>query len=240
MIEHKTRQHFNNIAANYKEEIVDYIRDHLINKLWKLTSYCFPKNGKAIDIGCGDGTNIVFFRSKGINAIGVDFSEKLIKKGKERYPKLQSAIFKGDALNLQFQDNTFDIAFMIGVLHHIHSESKQISAVREALRVVKDNGIIIIRESNLINPFFRIFWNYVFPLTAKIDRFGGENWISAIHLSDLFTETLEKIFYFTFILSFTPQVLFPIASRFENFLEKSALKKLSAHYIVVLRKHKIH
>ena len=112
--------------------------------------------------------------------------------------------------------------------------------MREALRVVKDNGIIIIRESNLINPFFRIFWNYVFPLTAKIDRFGGENWISAKNLSDLFTETLEKIFYFTFIPSFIPEESTMLVGRFENFLEKSPLKKLSAHYIVVLRKNKIH
>ena len=145
-----------------------------------------------IDIGCGDGTNIAFFGYKGVNAVGVDVSKKLIKRGKQRYPQLQNVIFKGNALNLQFQDNTFDVAIMIGVLHHIYSKSDQTRAVREALRVVRDNGAVIIRESNLINPLFRIFWNYIFPLTAKIDRFGGENWISPKKLSGLFNEAIEN------------------------------------------------
>ena len=238
MVENKTKEHFNNIAKNYKEEIPDHTRDHLINKFWSLTSYCFSNNCKVIDIGCGDGTNIAFFGSKGVNAVGVDVSEKLIKRGKQRYPQLQNVIFEGNALNLQFQDNTFDVAIMIGVLHHIYSKSDQTRAVREALRVVRDNGAVIIRESNLINPLFRIFWNYIFPLTAKIDRFGGENWISPQKLSGLFNETIEKTFYFTFIPNFTPQVLIPLASRVEAFLENSPFKKISAHYAVVLKKQK--
>ena len=57
---------------------------------------------------------------------------------------------------------------MIGVLHHIYTRSDQQKAVGEALRVVKPGGRVLIRESNLKNPLFRIFWNYVFPLTAKM------------------------------------------------------------------------
>lgn len=220
------------------EEIPGHIRDHLITNLWGLICDYFSNTCKVIDIGCGDGSNVAFFRSKGVNAVGVDISEKLIKRGKERDPQLQDVIFEGDALNLQFQDNTFDIAVMIGILHHIHSRSDQHLAIREALRVVQNNRVVIIRESNLINPLFRIFWNYVFPLTAKIDRFGGENWISPKKLSGLFNEAIEKTFYFTFIPNFTPQVLIPLAGRVEAFLENSPLKKMSAHYAVVLKKHK--
>lgn len=240
MVGNKTIQHFNNIAENYKEEVPGHIRDHLINRLWSLASHYFSKNCKVLDIGCGDGTNIAFFRSKGVNAIGVDMSEKLLARGKERYPYLRNVIFPGDALNLQFQDNTFDIATMIGILHHVHSESEQITAIHEAIRVVKNNGAVIIRESNLINPLFRIFWNYVFPLTAKIDRFGGENWVSIKYLSDLFDETIDKTIYFTFIPSFMPKLLIPLAGRIEKFLENSPIKKMSAHYMVVLRKRKNH
>ena len=95
-------------------------------------------------------------------------------------------------MNLNFPENTFDIAFMIGILHHIHSRNEQVAAIQEAFRVVKNNGVVIIRESNLINPVFRVFWNYIFPLTAKIDKFGGENWISAKKISEIFSSKIEK------------------------------------------------
>lgn len=236
MKENNTKQHFNNIAENYYEEINGHIREHLINKWWSFVSGYFPNNSKVIDIGCGDGANVAFLRSKGINATGVDLSGNLIKRGKERYPELQDLVFEGDALNLHFPDNTFDVAVMIGVLHHIHLCDDQKRAVLEALRIVKNNGFIIIRECNLINPFFRIFWNYIFPLTAKIDKFGGESWISVRDILDSFKGAVDNIFYFTFIPNFFPQFCFPIAAKIEKFLEKSPLKKLSAHYVVILRK----
>jgi hypothetical protein len=95
---------------------------------------------------------------------------------------------------------------------------------------------VVIRECNLINPLFRIFWNYVFPLTAKIDRFGGENWISARKLEESFGETVDKVAYFTFLPNFTPRFIFPAATRIERALEHGALRKLAAHYVAILRK----
>lgn len=234
--EDKAKQHFNEIAKNYKEEIPCYVRDHLINKWWSLVNYCFSKNSSVIDIGCGDGTNVAFLRNKGLNAIGVDISDKLIKRGKERYPQLEGRISEGNSLNLQFKDNTFDVATLIGVLHHIDSRRDQYKAIQEALRVVKNDGVVTIRESNLINPLFRLFWNYIFPLTARIDKFGGENWISAGYLSGLFKEIKDQTFFFTFIPDFIPQSLIPLATRVERYLENSPFKKLSAHYVVVLKK----
>lgn len=238
MAEDKVKTHFDNIAESYKDEIANHIRDHLINKWWDIVKDYFKLDSRVIDIGCGDGTNMAFLKSKGINIIGLDSSKGLIMTGIERHPGLKDALFEGDALNLHFPDNAFDVAVMIGVLHHIHSRNDQIAAIQEAFRVVKNNGVIIIRECNLINPVFRVFWNYIFPLIAKIDRFGGEKWISAKKISDVFSGTVEKIGYFTFIPNFTPSFLLPIAMKVEGFLEKSFFKRLSAHYVVIMRKGK--
>ena len=232
-----TQRHFNNIAKSYKDEIPLHTRDHLINRLWNFCSPYFFYGCKVIDIGCGDGTNSAFFKAKGIDIVGVDFSEKLIQQGNKLYPQLKNRLCVGDCLNLQFTNRTFDIAVMIGVLHHINSREKQIKAVQEALRLLKNEGILIIRESNLLNPLFRIFWNYIFPLTAKIDRFGGENWISARYLSEIFHDLLVETIYFTFIPNFTPKSLLPLAGKAEKFLEQSIVKKQSAHYITIIKRH---
>ena len=122
-------------------------------------------------------------------------------------------------------------------MHHIHSEELQIKAVQEALRIVKNGGIIIIRESNLANPIFKLFWNYIFPLTSKIDKFGGESWVSAKHLQESFNDFLIETIYFTFIPNNIPKPLLPIADKAEKVLQKSKIKKMSAHYLLVLKKH---
>ncbi len=230
------RRHFDTIAETYKEEIPDHIRDYLAQKWWELVERYFHGLPRVIDIGCGDGTNMMFLRGKGISAVGIELSGNMVRRGKERYPELQGSIFEGSALNVRFPDQAFDVALLTGVLHHIYSRDEQMKAVREALRVITHHGVLIIRESNLINPLFRIFWNYIFPLTAKIDRFGGENWIPAKRLQEEFGLAVQDAIFFTFIPNFLPSAILPLASRVEKALERSVLRKLAAHYIIVIRK----
>jgi ubiquinone/menaquinone biosynthesis C-methylase UbiE len=230
------KNHFDTIADGYHEEISGHVRDHLINKWWGIVSSHFMSNPRVLDIGCGEGTNVNFMSRKNINAQGVDFSDGLVKQAHARYPQLASQISQGDALHLQFEDASFDVATLIGVLHHIYSREDQILAIQEALRVVRKGGVVIIRESNLINPVFRLFWNYIFPLTAKIDRFGGEHWIPASYLRKHFPRQIEDTVYFTFIPNFMPQSLMGIAEKIERRLEAGPLHKLSAHYTAILRK----
>jgi len=231
-----SKNHFNDIAHTYHEEVADHVRDHLIQKWWGLVGYYFDQDCGVIDIGCGEGANACFLEDKGMEVVGVDASEELIDQGLKRYPRLTGKIHVGDAMSLDFDDNVFDVATLIGVLHHIYSRDDQLEAVREALRVVKPGGTVLIRESNLINPLFRLFWNYIFPLTAKIDKFGGENWIPAMYLTSIFGDQVDSVRFFTFIPSFTPQWMFPAAIRIERRLEGGHFSKLAAHYVLALKK----
>lgn len=230
------REHFDGIANKYNRAIPQHIRTRLLEKWWRTAKSYLRKGSRVLDIGCGDGTAVNFLRERGIKAFGVDFSRPLIQTGRKRSPRIAPYLVQGDALNLLFQDSSFDAVIMTGVLHHIHSRKCQAEAVREAFRVLKDSGVMIIRESNLTNPVFRFFWNYVFPLTSKIDRFGGESWVAPREFGKIFPGKIEKINYFSFLPNFTPRKLIPIAGSIENALEASRLKVLSAHYVVVLRK----
>lgn len=231
-----SKNHFNDIAQTYHDEVADHVRDHLIQKWWGIVGHYFDEDCGVIDIGCGEGTNACFLEDKGMEVVGVDASEELIAQGLKRYPRLTGKLHVGDALSLDFDDNVFDVANLIGVLHHIYSRDDQLKGVREALRVVKPGGTVLIRESNLINPLFRLFWNYIFPLTAKIDKFGGENWISAKHLTSVFAGQIDSVRFFTFIPSFVPQWMLPVATRIERKLEGGYFSKLAAHYVLALKK----
>ena len=231
-----SKEHFNNIAKTYHDEVAGHVRDHLIDKWWTLVGHYFSEDCKVIDIGCGEGANACFMLDKKMDVVGVDASRNLIDEGLKRYPHLAGRLHTGDALALDFEDNVFDVATLIGVLHHIYSRDQQLKAITEALRVVKTGGAVLIRESNLINPLFRLFWNYIFPMTAKIDKFGGENWISAKYLADAFDGQVGSVRFFTFVPSFTPEWLFPTATRIERWLEAGPFQKLSAHYVLALKK----
>ncbi|TFB08151.1 class I SAM-dependent methyltransferase, partial [Candidatus Atribacteria bacterium MT.SAG.1] len=77
-----------------------------------------------------------------IDYIGVDFSEKLIEIAKEKYPKIKFQV--ADALNLPFPNNYFDKIYSIAVLHHIPSEQFRMQFFKEARRILKPNGFLIL------------------------------------------------------------------------------------------------
>ncbi len=98
------------------------------------------KGDKVLDLGCGNGRFCQFL--KGTDYTGADISSGLIKEAKKRHPKLE--FIEADALNLPFSDNSFDVVLSIAVLHHIPSKELRIRFLKEARRVLKEKGKIII------------------------------------------------------------------------------------------------
>jgi ubiquinone/menaquinone biosynthesis C-methylase UbiE len=84
---------FNSLKNNYETEII-------MNK-------SLPTNKSVVlDVGCGTGHHVANLSSKNINVIGVDISQPMINKAKEKYPKYNFIV--GDVLNRdQFQNNSF-------------------------------------------------------------------------------------------------------------------------------------
>ncbi|MBD78421.1 MAG: hypothetical protein CL840_05845 [Crocinitomicaceae bacterium] len=86
------------------------------------------KNKKVVDIGCGYGWNRAIVESVGGEWIGVEPFEG------------GAHTVVGDAENLPFEDNSFDVAIMDAVLEHIPDVGKAIS---EVSRVLKPNGLFV-------------------------------------------------------------------------------------------------
>lgn len=229
------KEHFDKIGEAYSEEIAQHVRDHLFEKWWSNAGKWLRPNGSILDVGCGDGTFVHLLRERGMQAYGVDGSDNLITAGEKRYQADAAFLSVGDAQALDYSDATFDNVLLVGVLHHISSCEEQKNAIKECLRVLKKGGYLLIRECNIRNPMFRFYWNYVFPLTAKIDRFGGEDWIDPHALSS-WGFSMVDLKYFTFLPNFTPPSMMSSVSRIERLLEASYLKSLSAHYLAVVAK----
>jgi len=81
--------------------------------------------------------------------------EKMIKVSKREFPPNTKEI-KIDPTKLPFSDNSQEMIFAVTALHEILDHDKRVLFFKEAKRVMKDNGILIISEQmrNGINFMF--------------------------------------------------------------------------------------
>jgi alkylated DNA repair protein alkB family protein 8 len=96
---------------------------------------------KILEIGCGNGKNIEYIlKNKDVNIVGIDTCNKFVDICKDK--KLN--VILGDALKLQFDNNTFDYVLCIAMFHHLLTEKEQDISFKEILRVMNKNSIGII------------------------------------------------------------------------------------------------
>jgi len=122
--------------------------------LFELTKSLKFKNNKIkiIDLGCGTGTFTKKMSSLSSEIYGCDISPKSIEKASEKYPEINFSI--QDIENLKFENNFFDVVTFSGVLHHFKDFS---IPLKEAKRILKEDGLIFAFDPNLYNPFFWLY-----------------------------------------------------------------------------------
>lgn len=107
------------------------------------------KNSYVLDVGCGVGLTPIYLAKKiGCKIVGVDISEKMISKAKQKTKQERVSdrieYQVADARKLPFKDNSFDVIICESVLAFVGDKEK---AIEEYKRVVKPNGYIGINEA---------------------------------------------------------------------------------------------
>lgn len=101
------------------------------------------RDKSVLEIGCGLGTDAINFARTGANYTGVDLTERSIELVQRRFAfeNLQGNLRTADAENLPFADDTFDLIYSHGVLHHTPDTER---AINEAHRVLKPGGTAMV------------------------------------------------------------------------------------------------
>jgi ubiquinone/menaquinone biosynthesis C-methylase UbiE len=97
--------------------------------------------GKTIlEIGVGLGADHQRFAEAGADLFGIDLTERAVEHTRRRLDLfgLVSKLAVGDAEHLEFQDESFDLVYSWGVLHHTPDTQKAIS---EVFRVLRRGGV---------------------------------------------------------------------------------------------------
>jgi ubiquinone/menaquinone biosynthesis C-methylase UbiE len=99
------------------------------------------KNKKVLEVGVGLGTDILQFAKNGALAHGIDLTNKAIELTSLRFSQNGlSGVFKTATFTeIPFKDDSFDLIYSFGVLHH--SEETQ-EGIDEIYRVAKPGGEI--------------------------------------------------------------------------------------------------
>jgi SAM-dependent methyltransferase len=104
-------------------------------------------NGLLLDVGCWNGSFSQYLH--GIKYIGVDINRQALEQAKLK--KIGVVLASCDFL--PFRSELFDACSMIEVIEHLYFPDK---AVREAHRVLKQNGKLILATPNFVNFIDRI------------------------------------------------------------------------------------
>lgn len=135
----------------------------------------FKKDIKILDVGCGVGRTIIEMAYLGANCTGLDAAKdsiRLINTVRDVY-KLNVTGVYGDACNLPFDNETFDVVMSNEFFEHVTDIDL---AMKEQIRVLKKGGRLVIEQANFLNPFT------LFDLIVKYPRrthgnYGGIRWL---------------------------------------------------------------
>jgi glycosyltransferase involved in cell wall biosynthesis/ubiquinone/menaquinone biosynthesis C-methylase UbiE len=115
---------------------------------------------EVLEIGGGMGTDLAQFAQNGARVTDVDLSSGHLKLAKENFAArgLDGRFFVQDAESLVFDDNSFDLVYSNGVIHHTPNSYQ---VVREMWRVLKPGGrvIVMVYAENSIYYWRNLVWS---------------------------------------------------------------------------------
>lgn len=115
--------------------------------------------GRLLEVGCGIGVDSMQLAKCGFDVTAVDLTENALTIAKEfaSHRDVTVNFQLGNAEGLQFPDNSFDVVYSFGVLHHTPDIEH---AVSEVHRVLKPGGsalVMLYAKWSLVNLVHRVF-----------------------------------------------------------------------------------
>ena len=96
-----------------------------------------------IEVGAGTGRYCVALANEGYDVSAVELVKSNL--GTLKAKKSSVKAYQGNALDLhRFQDEMFDVTLVLGPLYHLKTLNEQVMALKEAKRITKKNGVIMV------------------------------------------------------------------------------------------------
>jgi ubiquinone/menaquinone biosynthesis C-methylase UbiE len=138
------------LSTHPDQDLADLELDYILDRV----------QGKTLNVGCGIGHETWTCQLKTGEAEGLDFSEKMVKVAKRRFPDCTFTL--GDVLDLPYPDNSFDTVTTRRTLINLLKAEEQKRAIDEIKRVTKNGGRVILVEAteqgySMLNGYRKMF-----------------------------------------------------------------------------------
>lgn len=133
-----------------------------------------PKGAKALDVCCGTADWTVALAEavgKDGEVIGLDFSKNMLSIGEKKVkPYANIQLIHGNAMELPFEDNSFDF---VTIGFGLRNVPDYLQVLKEMNRVLKPGGLAVCLEtSQPTMPVFRqgyyAYFKFVMPVLGKV------------------------------------------------------------------------
>jgi len=178
-------------AAPGTRKFYELVETHRYTKEWHIpiaADFQSASGLQVLEIGCGLGTDGAQFAQAGADYTGVDLTEAAVDLARQRFEMfgLPGKFRTADAEQLEFADETFDIVYSHGVLHHTPETRK---AIREVHRVLRPGGRAVVMLYHRDSDNYRVNISMLRRAGAHLLR-----WNSGVKLAHLITgEPLDSL-----------------------------------------------
>ncbi len=102
--------------------------------------------GRAVDVGCGTGSDAMFLAASGFDVLGIDLSDSAISLACERArsENVAAKFVHASVFEIPVADASVDLVTDRGLLHHVPAELHPKYA-QEIARILKPGGRLLVR-----------------------------------------------------------------------------------------------
>lgn len=150
--------------------------------------------GRVLEVGCGRGSLSSYFAQNGWDCTLLDYSPSVLETAQSIFETNghKAAFVPGDANDLPFDADSFDVTCSIGLLEHFEDVRKVMS---EQLRVLRPDGwflgYIVPERPDNVQQYFR--WvNAILKALASVAGAGGQ---SAAAKPDIYRSDFDSRHY---------------------------------------------
>jgi len=139
---------------------------------------------RILEVACGRGGFVSELTTAGAHVTGCDFSAAALRVGQSKLHRLsggasEAALVQGDAQNLAFADDSFDVVVSCETIEHVPDPW---AALREMYRVTRPGGKLFLTTPNYLNfmGLYELYANFRHP-GRKVDQpYDRRQWFPQI------------------------------------------------------------
>ena len=165
--------------------------------------------GQALDVGCGNGRNLIYLAQNGFSVAGIEIVPEMVEVANQKlinnlYAKGSVVIDHSAGEKLPYKDQTFDLIIDMMTKHSLNPSEREVYA-KEVNRMLNIGGYFVFYTISLSSPAAQVLFkvhpgpepnSYIIPQSQIIEKTFSQDDLSQL-FSPLKWEHFEEKIEFT-------------------------------------------